>query len=305
MQVMSNSIEQFSHLFLSSEKETEKEGTTGGKIAIKEKEIDFLTYYGLKENPFSDSVNTNYFFQAKEAYNTYQKMKMCVEQNISIGLVTGQSGVGKTLITQMLLTNFDPKKYQTIVALVSPGMTKSALLKEILLELELGHQVTKATHTYDLIRLLQNYVVSLYQEGKRLVIIIDEAHFLEASSLHILRTISNIELPEMKLVTTLLFSEDILVRRLRHESYNSLRNRMYVREHLNPFTYQEMKEYIKYRLSTAGTTEDIFEEETFTVMHTATAGIAREVNNLAYNALVQAYLNKEKSVTNNILVSCL
>lgn len=305
---MANSIEDFSHLFLSSEKEKEAKKKGGTTLADRKspQAPGLLNFFDLKENPFMDSVNTRYFYHSKNHDEIYQKMKMCVEQNISLGLVAGSSGVGKTLITQMLLTNLDAEKYQTIVVLVSPGMTKSALLKEVLLELNLGHLLKSAAQTYDLIRILQDHVINLYQSGKRLVIIIDEAHFLESSSLHILRTISNIELPELKLVSILLFTEEVFLRRIRHESYNSLRNRMYIQEHLYPFTFQEMRNYIKFRISTAGGNPDtIFSEDTYQVIYTATAGIAREVNNLCYNAIVEAFLQKTKTVTNKLLLKCL
>lgn len=305
---MAKSIEEFSHLFLSSEKEKEVKGRAAVATAEKDQlnTLDLLAYFSMTENPFTDSVNTRYFYKSKNHYAAYQKMKMSVEQNVSIGLVCGQSGIGKTMITQLLLTTLDPKKYHSIVVLVSPGMTKSALLKEILLELELGHLVKHATQTYDLIRLLQDQVINMYQKGKRLVIMIDEAHFLEASSLHILRTISNIELPEMKLVSILLFTEEVFLRRIRHESYNSLRNRMYVQEELFPFNLPEMKEYIRFRIRTAGGNPDtLFDPDVYQVVHTATAGIAREVNNLCYNALTEAYLAGQKTITNKILLNCL
>jgi len=113
-------------------------------------------------------------------------------------------------------------------------------------------------------------------------------------------------LPELKLVTILLFTEDVFLRRIRHESYNSLRNRMYIQEHLNPFTFQEMRSYIKFRIQTAGGEADkMFLEDTYQVIYTATAGIAREVNNLCYNAIVEAFLQKTKTVTNKILLKCL
>jgi type II secretory pathway predicted ATPase ExeA len=306
--VSNSSIEDFSHLFLSSERQQAAQDRAAVVTLDKEalSTLDLLSFFSLTENPFGDAVNTKYFFKAKSHYAIYQKMKMSVEQNISLALVCGQSGSGKTLITQLLLMTLDPDKYQTIVVLVSPGMTKSALLKEILLELELGHLLKNAAQTYDLIRILQDYVINLYQKGKRLVIMIDEAHFLEASSLHILRTISNIELPEMKLVSILLFTEEIFLRRIKHESYNSLRNRMYVQEELFPFDFAEMKEYIRFRIRTAGGDPGaLFEPDTYQVIYTATAGIAREVNNLCFNALTEAYLNKQKVINNKLLLNCL
>jgi general secretion pathway protein A len=300
-----NAIDEFSYLYLSSEKEKESKSIQR-KIDIKPTEsLSFLEFFNFKENPFGDSVNTNYFYKTTQHYNVFQKMKMSAEQNISLGLVSGQSGVGKTMITQMLLTNLDPQKFKTIVVLVSPGMTKTALIKDILLELGVEEGQIKTQQSYDLLRLLHDKVIELYQTGKRLVIIIDEAHFLESSSLHVLRTISNIELPEMKLTTCLLFAESIFQRRLKHESYNSLRSRMYTKEDLQPFALEETTQYIKHRLAVAGREDEVFMPETFEVIQTATGGIAREVNNLAYNAMVEAYLAKEEKVSNELLLNCL
>jgi type II secretory pathway predicted ATPase ExeA len=303
-----SSLEDFADIFISTDKQKEQQSRAAAAALDKESlsTLDLLHYFGCTENPFGDSENLRYFYKSKEHWDIYQKMKMSVEQNISLAMVCGQSGSGKTLITQLLLMNLDQSKYQTIVVLVSPGMTKSALLKEILLELELGHKLKNASQTYDMIRLLQDYVIGLYQQGKRLVIMIDEAHFLEASSLHILRTISNIELPEMKLVSILLFTEEIFLRRIKHESYNSLRNRMYVQEELLPFDLAEMKEYIRFRIRTAGGDPNaLFEADTYPIIHIATSGLAREINNLCFNALTEAYLNKQKTITNKILLSCL
>jgi type II secretory pathway predicted ATPase ExeA len=306
--MVNSSLEDFADIFISTDKQKEQQSKAAAAALDKESlsTLDLLHYFGCAENPFGDSENLRYFYKSKEHWDIYQKMKMSVEQNISLAMVCGQSGSGKTLITQLLLMNFDQKKYQTIVVLVSPGMTKSALLKEILLELELGHKLKNAAQTYDMIRILQDYVIGLYQQGKRLIIMIDEAHFLEASSLHILRTISNIELPEMKLVSILLFTEEIFLRRIKHESYNSLRNRMYVQEELLPFDLAEMKEYIRFRIRTAGGDPNVlFEPDTYPIIHIATSGIAREVNNLCFNALTEAYLNKQKTITNKVLLNCL
>jgi len=101
---MANSIEDFSHLFLSSEKEKEAKKKAGTVVADRKspQSPGLLSHFNLHENPFMDSVNTRYFYHSKNHDEIYQKMKLCVEQNISLGLVAGQSGVGKTLITQML-----------------------------------------------------------------------------------------------------------------------------------------------------------------------------------------------------------
>lgn len=297
-------LEEFSYLFLSSEDQPKNSATLK---ALKEQSIssEFLKFWGLNENPFGDSLNTKYYLKTKQHDGIYQKLKLSIEQNISLGLLTGKSGTGKTLITQLLLMTLDPKKYQTLVVLVTPGMTKSALLKQILVELGFGEKIAHKKQTYDLVKLLHDEVLNLYSKKKRLVIMIDEAHFLDASSLHILRTISNLEVPEAKLTSCLLFAEDFFTRRLNHESYNSIRNRMYMKEHLDVLSLFDLKKYIQFRLSQAGAKSIPFKDETYEVIHTATGGIPREINNFVFNAMTQAFQDQVPEITNQTLLKIL
>ncbi len=297
-------LDEISHFFLSSQEKPK--GNT--KVNPRQKKVDtteFLEFFELSDNPFSDSINLKYFLNTEQHNHVFQKLKLSVEQNISLGLLTGTSGTGKTLVTQLLLTSLNPDKYQTILVLVTPGMTKTALVQDILLELGHGEKVKESNNVFSLLRSLHEEVIALYQKGKRLVILIDEAHFLDAGSLHSLRTISNIEVPEMKLTTCLLFAEDFFMRRLQHESYASIRNRMYVKEHLEPLNLFQLKKYIQFRLSQAGAKTIPFKEETYQVIHTATGGIPREINNFVFNAMLEAYLQKEKVITNQILLKLL
>jgi type II secretory pathway predicted ATPase ExeA len=297
-------LDEISHFFLSSQEKPKG----NAKVNPRQKKVDtaeFLDFFELSENPFSDSINLKYFLNTEQHSHVFQKLKLSVEQNISLGLLSGTSGTGKTLITQLLLTSLNPDKYQTILVLVTPGMTKTALVQDILLELGHGEKVKESNNVFNLLRALHEEVIALYQKGKRLVILIDEAHFLDSGSLHSLRTISNIEVPEMKLTTCLLFAEDFFMRRLQHESYASIRNRMYVKEHLEPLNLFQLKKYIQFRLSQAGAKTIPFKDETYQVIHTATGGIPREINNFVFNAMLEAYLQKEKIITNQILLKLL
>src|SRR5205807_10181826 len=133
-------------------------------------------------------------------------MKQCIEEHIALGLCTAISGTGKTLLTQVLINELDPRKYQPLLVLAYPSMTRTALLQEIARELKLENLPARA-NTHNLIGAIQGHIINSYLKGVRLILIIDEVHFLGADSLQILRTLSNIELPEQKLVTVLLFGE--------------------------------------------------------------------------------------------------
>ncbi len=248
---------------------------------------DFVRHYGLRENPFADSVHPAFFFRTEAHAEAFRDMMLAVEFRAALGMVTGPSGTGKTLLTQLLLQHFDEPSHRAILVLVTPGLSKTGLLREILSELNLALPVGNA-RVQDLVKALSNHIIELHQQGCRLVIIIDECHLLSSECLHIVRTLSNIEIPQQKLVTCLLFGESRLETRLSHPSYDSLRNRIYLRSQLRALTSDEATQYVKYRLMTAGRLTDLFTESGFEALHKHSAGICRSLNKLAMLTLIES-----------------
>jgi type II secretory pathway predicted ATPase ExeA len=248
---------------------------------------NFVTYYGLKENPFADCVHPAFFYRTDGHAETFRSMVLAVEFRSSLGMVTGPSGTGKTLVSQLLLQHFDDPKYRVALVLATPGLSKTGLLREILSELDLALPVG-IPRVQDLVKQLSNHIIELHEQGQRLVLIVDECHLLSADCLHIVRTISNIETPQEKLVTCLLFGESRLAERLTHPSYASLTNRIYLRSELRPLALAEVAQYIKFRLMTAGRFDELFSEPAVAAIHELSRGICRSVNKLAMLSLIEA-----------------
>lgn len=248
---------------------------------------NFMAFYGLKENPFADAVHPGFFFRTDSHAEAFRSMMMAVEFQAALGMTTGPSGTGKTLVSQLLLQHFDDPKYRVVLLLVTPGLSKTGLLREILSELDLALPVG-IPRVQDLVKQLSNHIIELHEQGQRLVILVDECHLLSADCLHMVRTISNIETPQQKLVTCLLFGESRLLQRLDHPSYASLNNRIYLRSELRPLTPGEVAQYIKYRMMTAGRLTELFTEPALAAMHEFSGGICRNVNKLAMLSLIEA-----------------
>ena len=249
-------------------------------------ETNFLEFYGLTDNPFADCVHPSFFYRTESHAEAFRSMMQAVEFHASLGLVTGPSGTGKTLVSQLLLEHLDPVKYHVILVLVTPGLTKTGLLREILSELNLALPVG-INRVQDLVKLLSNHIIDMHQRGQRLVIIVDECHLLDADCLHIIRTLSNIEIPERKLTTSLLFGEARLAQRLEHPSYESLRNRIYLRARLQPLRADETAQYVKFRLLVAGRMAELFTPAALDALHTHSAGICRSLNKLCMLSLIE------------------
>jgi type II secretory pathway predicted ATPase ExeA len=247
---------------------------------------DFIQHYGLNENPFADCVSPTYFFRTESHAEAFRSMTRAVDFKASLGMVTGPSGTGKTLVTQLLLNHLDDPKYRAVLVLVTPGLSKTGLLREILSELNLPLPVG-VNRVQDLVKLLSNHIIELHQQGQRLVILIDECHLLSSDCLHIVRTISNIETPEEKLVTCLIFGESRLAERLTHPSYESLQNRIYLRATVDPLTALEAAQYLKFRLMKSGRLTELFTAESLAAIHEHAGGICRSMNKLAMLSLIE------------------
>lgn len=264
---------------------------------------DFLSFHRLNTNPFSDSVNPVFFYRTDAHDVAFIRMMMVIEHDISLGLITGFSGTGKTLVSQMLLRNLDPARYEPVLVLVCPNMGKTALLREILSEL--GIAVPKPTiATHDMMKLLSDAIINLHNNGRKLVVLIDECHFLSAESLHLIRTISNIEIPERKLSTCILFGEQRFLKRLENPSYESLRNRMYLRSELKPLELRDTDQYIKFRLLVAGREETLFDATAVAAIQAVAGGVCRRINRICMLALIQAFTEGKAVVDEEIIATC-
>lgn len=262
---------------------------------------NFIDAYGLRENPFADCVRPDFYFRTDAHSEAFRSMLQAAEFKTSLGMVTGPSGTGKTLVSQLLLQHFEEPDFCFLLVLVTPGLSKTGLLREILSELGIALPVGVA-RVQDLVKQLSNHIIELHEQGRRLVILLDECHLLSADCLHIVRTISNIEIPEEKLVTCLLFGEARFVRRLQYPGYESLRNRIYFRSELQPLTAEETAQYIKYRLMTTGRLAELFTESAFKALHKHSGGIARTLNKLAMHSLIEGANRQSDRIEEEIVL---
>lgn len=267
-------------------------------------ESDFLGYYGLQEMPFGDAVNPKYFYKTDGHDEAFVRLMLAIRHDIALGLVTGPSGSGKTLLSQLILQGVDTAKMQAALVLVSPNMSKTALLRAILEELEVEAPEGSFVGAQALLKLLHQRVIDLHHAGRKLVLLVDECHFLPSESLHMVRTISNLEVPERKLATILLFGEDRFVRRLAHPTHESLRNRIFLRSELQPLGAADTMQYVKFRLLVSGRMDDLFDAPAFAAIHELTGGVCRRINKLCTLALIEGFLRRQPLLGEPLLRTC-
>ena len=268
----------------------------GGREQIAEASADPLRHFNLHTHPFADNVNPEFFYRTEAHEEAFIAMKRCIDEHVSLGLCTAISGTGKTLLTQVLIQELDPRKFHPLLVLSYPGMSRSALLREIAQELKLDEHLPKRPSTHALIAAIQGHIINLYLKGMRLVLIIDEVHFLHADTLHILRTLSNIEVPEQKLVSILLFGEQIFLKKLENPAFRSIFSRMFARTEIRPLREDEIMQYIKFRLLMSGGHPQLFSTDAMAPILEYSLGIPREINRVCHNALALAAIRGDRGI---------
>jgi general secretion pathway protein A len=204
----------------------------------------------------------------------------------------------------MLLSALNDTEFIPVVILAHPGMSKMGLLGCVLEEMGIpcfpGRENVQM-----LLDRIHAFLMESYSNRRRPVIIVDEAHFLPSDQLHMIRALTNLETPHEKLCTVILFAEETFPRRLRHKRYASLRSRISTSAYLMPMSRAETEQYVKFRLMVAGAMQDIFDGECFDLIHSHAEGICREVNKIADNSLMEAFLQGEPTVGRRIVEHCI
>lgn len=255
-------------------------------------------HFGLKQNPFKDTLDTDLFYRTRQHEEALIKIRIGIDDHHALILLTGVSGTGKTLLSQLVIRGLDQNRFLPVFVPVYPGMGKGMLLGQILAEIG---QKNIGRFTHDRLQHIQDTALSFHAKGQRLVIIIDEAHFLKADALHILRTLSNLETEQEKLVTVLLIAENSLCRRLQNPSYASLRGRITFSVSLSPLSRVEAEQFIKFRLLKCGSPGKIITDDAYHAVHHMSGGIPREINRLLYNGFLEALTSDRTTITTDLV----
>ncbi len=245
----------------------------------------YLEHFGMREPPFRITPHTDFFFTGANRGPTLDALIYAITQDEGIVKVTGEVGSGKTMLCRMLLERL-PANVETLY-LANPSLSRSEILGAIADELGIPTD-GKATHS--LTRALQDALIARYAEGKRVVLLIDEAHAMPAESLEEIRLLSNLESKATKLLQIALFAQPELDERLAATDMRQLRERITQHFNLAPLKQADVAAYIEFRLRAAGYHgPNPFTDEAIRLITRISEGLSRRINIIADKALLAAY----------------
>lgn len=251
----------------------------------------YLDHFCLREAPFSLTPHTDFFFDGGDRGAILQAMQYATQQTEGVVLLTGEVGTGKTMLSRMLIEH-RPRNIE-LVYIANPSMTRDEIVATVAGELKMR---VRDMRPVEILKALQAKLVQLHAKGKRVLVLIDEAHVIPPETLEEIRLLSNLETRQHKLLRIILVGQDELKQTLATAAMRPLRERVTERFHLTPLNAGDVAQYLSYRLRRAGGDPQTFEPRAAALLARASAGLSRRVNILAEKALLAAFAEGERFV---------
>ncbi|MEM9209465.1 MAG: AAA family ATPase, partial [Pseudomonadota bacterium] len=233
--------------------------------------MSYLEHFNLTEQPFRLTPDPDFVYWSKQHARAKAYMESTIWLADGFVIITGEIGSGKTTLLQSFLAELSDDVVYAVVS--QTQLETNEFLQAVLTEF--GFKPFDKSKV-ELLDMLNMYLIEQYSNGKKVVLIIDEAQNLDAKVLEEIRLLSGIETHKEKVLRIILAGQPELRETLESDSLKQLVQRVRLRFHLGPLDRREQREYIDHRLSIAGHEGDaLFDEETMDIIHRYTGGVPR------------------------------
>lgn len=249
------------------------------------------SFYQLQGNPFTLTPDLLFYCHLPHYDDVVKTLTYVVEEEDGISLVVAEVGMGKTMLCRKLITALkeNQERYH-LCYIYNPHHSNEQL--SLLIAGEMIENFNKKEQTLFPYQLIQEKVLQYGAQGKKVVIVIDEAQTMSHKNLEFIRLLTNLESDSRKLVKMVLFAQPEIMDRLKKKEMRQLSQRISSINTLRALNYQESTYYIDHRISSAGGCRPVFSEPARKALWKYSKGIPRLINLLASRALLHGFSNK-------------
>ena len=250
----------------------------------------YHTHFGLKEEPFGVTPDPRFLYRTSRHCEAVATLFCALQQRRGFALLVGPPGVGKTSVLFTVVRML--KGSAQIAYLANPCYDRTTVLDAILAAYGLSPAESAAASQ----RLFYHFLLKTREAGKTCVVIFDEAQELDRDTLESIRLLSNFETPEGKLLQIVLAGQPALAETLKRPDCEQIRQRLNAVSHIGPLSHSEVGEYIRHRIETAGGSAAVISSGAVEAIASASRGVPRNVNTIAFNAFTLAYALNRRQV---------
>lgn len=261
----------------------------------------YREYFSLKENPFSIAPDPHYFYMSEGHREALAHLVYGVNSDGGFILLTGEVGTGKTTVCRCLLEQL-PENTE-IAFILNPKLTVEELLVSICDEFNIHYPESNRSNGA-LVSAIYEYLLHIPGNGRRALLVVEEAQNLSLEVLEQIRLLTNLETSQRKLLQIILLGQPELREMLTQPQLRQLSQRVTARYHLGPLSQEETCAYVNHRLSVAGFTRShLFSSRALKHLFRLTGGIPRLINVICDRALLGAYVQGKDQIDGKTLIT--
>ncbi|MGR3290162.1 MAG: ExeA family protein [Paracoccaceae bacterium] len=257
----------------------------------------YLDSFGFSERPFTLVPDPSFLYWSDQHKRAFSVLEFGILSRAPITLVTGSVGCGKTTLLRQLLKHIEP---DSVVGLISNAQGGRGELIQWVLH-ALGVKFESNDSYVSQFQVLQDFLIKTYAEGKRVILIFDEAQNLSHESLEELRMLTNINSNKDELIQLVLVGQEELRDMIKKPELRQLAQRIAASFHLKPLSEAATHEFIVHRLRVAGGTGDEIDEKAKMLIYDVSRGIPRLINQVCDMSLLYAWSAETKVVDSKVV----
>jgi len=255
----------------------------------------YTSFFGLSEKPFAITPDPRYLYLSERHAEALAHLLYGINESGGFIQLTGEVGTGKTTVVRTLLSRVP--HHADVAVILNPRVTPVEFLLTICEELGLNLGEADRSSVKQMVDALNRRLLEAHAEGRRIIVLVDEAQNLSIEVLEQVRLLTNLETPTQKLLQIILIGQPELRELLDRTDLRQLAQRITGRYHLKPLAAEETKGYVRHRLRVAGAAQEIFAPAALAEVHRLSMGIPRVINVVCDRALLGAYTQETRKIT--------
>jgi general secretion pathway protein A len=269
--------------------------------------MDYFNILNLKQEPFSNSPDPEFFFHSREHLECLQKLELSLLLRRGLNVIIGDVGTGKTTLCRQLIRRFTKREEIKTHLILDPHFVDAHELLTTVGKMIMGPKMKLGSNEWQIKEQIKQYLFKRgVEENKTTVLIIDEGQKIPVFCLEILREFLNYETNEFKLLQIIIFAQKEFENTIK--KYANFADRISLYHHLKALSFRDTRLMIKYRLEKSKDTNkkiDIFSYPALLTIYRKTGGYPRKIINLCHHCVLAMIVQNRSSVGYRLVRSCI